>query len=220
MKYPFVPPGPMFPELRLFREEWWLLENYSWAVDGQLDSVRRNLIGEAQRAIRQADYLFSKCREAVEAHFELWRQVTISESGSPREGQVPTDLQTRLQVTQFEGQLFAETFYYVSFRIREILRSKKFPLPYIQGFESKGVRDVRNHVLAHPEKGPEPQLDGGTATATGEFNVWLRVPLTRAKGSALREAGLVENAEELKLALRKVVGRALSRAIADREASG
>lgn len=41
-----------------------------------------------------------------------------------------------------------EAFYYFAFRTREVLRL----LPGLAKFECVGVRDVRNHLIEHPEK--------------------------------------------------------------------
>ena len=53
----------------------------------------------------------------------------------------------RMIVIGSELQFFTEAFYYFAFRLRGILRS----LPSLQQFECRGVRDVRNKLLEHPE---------------------------------------------------------------------
>lgn len=54
----------------------------------------------------------------------------------------------------FEAEYYVETFYFIAFRVREILKKKnsKYLFPDLKNFESKGVCNVRNHLLEHPEK--------------------------------------------------------------------
>jgi hypothetical protein len=59
----------------------------------------------------------------------------------------------RDQQLRFGMRLGAEAFYYFAFRIRKILRNAEFPFPGFAKFEASGVRDVRNHLIEHPEGG-------------------------------------------------------------------
>jgi hypothetical protein len=54
-----------------------------------------------------------------------------------------------------EVRLFTEAFYFFAWRLVEILTSKAFPF---NGFTKlkqnvKGIQNVRNHLIEHPEKG-------------------------------------------------------------------
>lgn len=48
-------------------------------------------------------------------------------------------------------KFFTDAIYINAFRVREILRHKDRMLPGLANFEAKGVRDVRNNLLIHPE---------------------------------------------------------------------
>ena len=50
-----------------------------------------------------------------------------------------------------EMKMYAESFYYFAARIRKIIKYKKEPLPFLKNFESKGIRDVRNRLIEHPQ---------------------------------------------------------------------
>jgi hypothetical protein len=55
----------------------------------------------------------------------------------------------------FEAEFYVESFYFMAFRVREILKKKdkqRYLFPQLKGFESEGVRNVRNHLIEHPEK--------------------------------------------------------------------
>ena len=44
-------------------------------------------------------------------------------------------------------EFFTEAFYWFAARVRSVIRS----LPRLESFEAEGVRNVRNHLLEHPE---------------------------------------------------------------------
>ncbi len=47
--------------------------------------------------------------------------------------------------------LLTEAFYNTAWRLREIMHPKRCGLPGLCGFEAIGVRNVRNHIMLHPE---------------------------------------------------------------------
>jgi hypothetical protein len=49
-----------------------------------------------------------------------------------------------------ELRVLLEAFYYSAHRVRDILRDHDSDLPGVTGFEAKGVRDARNHLVEHP----------------------------------------------------------------------
>ena len=48
-------------------------------------------------------------------------------------------------------RLLLESFYYSAHRVRDILRDNDDVLPGLSSFECGGVRNVRNHLVEHPE---------------------------------------------------------------------
>jgi hypothetical protein len=69
-----------------------------------------------------------------------------------------------------EIELLAECFYYVAFRAQRLIAS----LPELGGFEAIGVRDVRNHLIEHPER-----KDSGVVNRGFQFGA-DRGPVLRA----------------------------------------
>jgi hypothetical protein len=51
-----------------------------------------------------------------------------------------------------EIRLFTEAFYFFAWRLVEILKSKAFPFDGFGKLRVKGIRDVRNLLIQHPER--------------------------------------------------------------------
>ena len=49
---------------------------------------------------------------------------------------------------RFQLKLSAESFYYFAARLTKILQR----FPHLKNFDPPGVRDVRNHLIEHPDK--------------------------------------------------------------------
>jgi hypothetical protein len=51
----------------------------------------------------------------------------------------------------FKTMYHTEALYMHAFRVRDAVRHKSKPIPGLSSFDAPGVRDVRNHLLIHPE---------------------------------------------------------------------
>ncbi|RTY89529.1 hypothetical protein EKL32_22595 [Flavobacterium sp. GSN2] len=51
----------------------------------------------------------------------------------------------------FKMRFYTETFYYMAYRIRLLVRDKAKPLPGLEFFEGKAVAQIRDQLLFHPE---------------------------------------------------------------------
>jgi hypothetical protein len=93
----------------------------------------------------------------------------------------------------FELKLLSEAFYYFAGRVRTIL--KKTELPGLQGFECKGVSDVRNKLLEHAgEKQSEVVIQSfGWGAPHGPV---LKAARYGGQEDVFPDAGLYRNAEE------------------------
>ena len=99
--------------------------------------------------------------------------------------------QERLAVNQ-ELMDWTEAFYYFAFRARQLLRL----LPGVKNFECVGVRDVRNHLIEHPEKQSKVFLISfGWGGASGPAVKALRVDDQK---DIFVDKGLYVNAQEFK----------------------
>jgi len=67
----------------------------------------------------------------------------------------PTPEESRAYVHAWrEVRLFTEIFYLVAWRLREVLNSPgPRAFPNLRRIEAKGIRDVRNLLIEHPEDG-------------------------------------------------------------------
>jgi hypothetical protein len=74
----------------------------------------------------------------------------------------PFNSLTHNDVIYAEARVLTDAFYYLAFRTRIALQS----LPKLESFECVPVRDVRNHLLEHPE--------GGNSNLVNLSFGWLR----------------------------------------------
>jgi hypothetical protein len=86
-----------------------------------------------------------------------------------------------------ELEFLTEAFYWFAFRLRNVLRL----LPGLGSFDGKGVRDVRNHLLEHPEKGQSGVIWGGFGFG-GECGPVLKAVRRGDQTDVWKDAGLIE----------------------------
>jgi hypothetical protein len=72
----------------------------------------------------------------------------ITQYARHEEGPEPTPAMFhRMSEIGFDIEMLAEAFYYLAFRLRDVVKL----LPGLKKYEAIGVRDVRNHLIAHPK---------------------------------------------------------------------
>ena len=77
------------------------------------------------------------------------------------------------RANSFEMETLVEAFYYFAFRLRQVIQQ----LPDLNNFECKGVRNVRNKLLEHPE-GADSGVNGSLASVTRKLVVsqgWWKI---------------------------------------------
>ncbi len=111
----------------------------------------------------------------------------------------------------FETEFFVESFYFIAFRVREILRHKNkgsYIFPNLKRCDAKGVRDVRNHLLQHPER------HGGVLNQSfsvgGNNGPKLKPGFSEGDAPDSMDKGLWLNANEFKANLEKILTEALA----------
>lgn len=111
----------------------------------------------------------------------------------------------------FEAEFYVESFYFMAFRVREILkkRDKKGHLfPQLKGFESEGVRNVRNHLIEHPENHGGVLCQGfGIGDDNGPR---LKPGFSENDRPESMDKGMRLNAIEFKINLEKLLSTALN----------
>jgi len=109
-----------------------------------------------------------------------------------------------------EIQTMTEAFYYFASRLRDILRTH---MPYLHKFESLGVRDVRHHLIEHPEKVSKIYRQ---SMVFGDVDgPKLKVGRTPDDPQGFYDRGLFVNAKEFETNLVAKLKAALMRSAAD-----
>jgi hypothetical protein len=122
---------------------------------------KSDLALEAEQRLRQIDWLFDRAHERVQELAAIEQDIAgrrCASGISPADpgwatwlrSEAATEIRARGErenTVAFELKLYIEAFYYFAWRLRRILRC----LPSLRGFESPGLRDVRNHLVEHPE---------------------------------------------------------------------
>ena len=101
--------------------------------------------------------------------------------------------------------MLTEAFYYFAFRFREVVRR----VPGFSKFEAVGIRDVRNHLIEHPEK-TSKVLDGSFKHGGVEGPV-LKPIRSEAQKDVWLDRGLFVNAAEMRDQLEGRLGRLAAR---------
>jgi hypothetical protein len=166
----------------------------------------RELCVEAKKRIMQLDYSYSIIKklddELIENNKILsnrlkdWYAKNNPENNSdkipPKNiwGTVKEGKESHNNV--FIIELHAEHFYYIAFRLRNIIR-------YLPGlgkkFESVGIRNVRNLIIEHPEK--SEILGNGFSCGSIEIGPTLKC-FTQKSKDTFHDKGLYPNAKEFK----------------------
>lgn len=93
----------------------------------------------------------------------------------------------------FEIKLYCEAFYYIAFRIRNIIR---YSYGLGKSFECSGVRNVRNILIEHPEKF-RYKIHNNSFESGGKDGPKIN-PSRNENDHTFRDPGLFINAEEFK----------------------
>jgi hypothetical protein len=169
---------------------------------------------EANKRLEQLQWLYDHISRKHSRLMELnWRENRRMErlrkdfkltSGSITGPQSPDS--RKISRLMFEIEMLTESFYYLAGRMRTLLRQG--PLPGLKSFECKGVRNVRNKLLEHPEK--ESQVFLQSFGVGGEEGPTLKVERPKGQETIFPDAGLWANAAEFKDNLEKLLDRALT----------
>jgi hypothetical protein len=114
-----------------------------------------------------------------------------------------------------EVRLFTEIFYFVAWRLREVLNNRK-PEAFsnLGRIKAKGIRDVRNLLIQHPEHGKPLPNYRQWLTVTDDGPV-LKSSVVLVRGDSVSapeesiDRGLYVNADELRKEMEECLGEAL-----------
>jgi hypothetical protein len=110
--------------------------------------ARDDLASEVIERLQQLAFI---TQNLDEMNAQFGKMVMVERLNDKGEKEMYNGAQERDKHLLFVMRLLTESFYYFAFRVRQILRNKVHPFPFVASFESVGVRDVRNHLIEHPE---------------------------------------------------------------------
>lgn len=207
-------------ELTYFKEVYNLFEKYYQInVKKNTDGFNSELCIEAKKRIMQLDYILSLLKklddeivdinEKMSKRLKDWRDnldLKDYENKEPPKELWMSDKERKISIENvFKIELNAESFYYLSFRLRNIIR-------YLPGlgkkFESKGVRNVRNLIIEHPEK--SEIFENGFACGSKEYGPSLK-SIRSSSNNLIRDKGLYLNAKEFRTNFEKILNNYFSK---------
>lgn len=190
-----------------------LFEDYVVAArQKDTSAVHFELAVEAVERLKQLDLLLTRVA-AIQRHVTTGQNLRVRDFLLPVEAtSVGSETMEEGRVIAeafFHARLYTETFYYLAFRFRQILTTqnkatKIYALPHLENFEAAGIRDVRNHLLEHPE-GRTSQVFSQDDSLGGLDGPKLKID---ASGPAHVDRGLFVNAAEFKQSLETLLARA------------
>jgi hypothetical protein len=164
------------------------------------------LVGEVSERLRQLNWLLNQVSDlenadhdavksfsrAMQSHALLLEiDVKSATTNAPVDfSKVADAYHASMHQRALEIRTLTEAFYYFASRLRDVLR--EFPL--LGNFESKGVRDVRHHLIEHPEK--VSKIFQQSIAYGDEFGPRLKVGTPAGSGARFSDNGLYANAEE------------------------
>lgn len=161
-------------------------------VEPPQDGARADLAAEVRERLAQLAFITGQL-EQINSQFGIMAMTTRTNDRGETEHYSATA--ERDEQLRFVMRLLTETFYYFAFRARQILRNDVHRFSGLRGFDCPGVRDVRNHLIEHPE-GSHSRIFNRTFSWAMESGMQLKSARQDWEGSAFIDAGFNANAEE------------------------
>ena len=173
-------------------------------VQGAANLARNDLAAEAIERLNQLAFISNHLQE-IDKQFGTMVMVTrTNQQGEIEHWNAAHERDGQLRFTM---RLLTETYYYFAFRLRQILRNKTHPFRGLGTFDCPGVRDVRNHLIEHPE-GATSRIFNRTFSWTQESGMHLKVGRQAWEGNAFSDSGFVANSREFNQNLASALDRA------------
>ena len=126
--------------------------------------INMDLLAELEERLRQLEFIYGRVCELTTQSEAVFRDPQIAASTHfaalpaprPAVSTIPLPLPMaqgfqnafdKMGALQVEIRTLTEAFYYFAWRTHTIVSS----LPHLHSFKCVGVRDVRNHLIEHPE---------------------------------------------------------------------
>src|SRR5262245_2398632 len=177
-------------------------------------TAHSGLVNEAYKRLSQAEFIIDRVERLERSHDQL--HVRGPRSATPKSDAAHIKRRASLVL---EIELLTESFYYVTWRLRDVLRDH---VPGFKKFEATGVRTVRNELLEHPKDAPNPGFTWGNVLPRGPRikPFGYETPPVRRHPQDLpgKDPGLYANAQEMLNAFLPRLERALDELKSEREA--
>ncbi|MGI8648414.1 MAG: hypothetical protein DLM55_12245 [Acidimicrobiales bacterium] len=208
------------------------------------DDVRHDLAAEVGTRLGQLDLILNHLRIALDVVIpdrQEWERVNSwSRDNYPalKRGEIsieqwiggtilPCQVERQDYFEAWESiNLFTESFYFVAWRLREVLNIKddgnRFRLPGLGKIKAEGIRDIRNQLLQHPEKDYKNSdkcrrrftqglavTDYGPVLRTTETAIKFATGETIPTGSSVDKEGLYVTSEKFRDELQTRFNRAI-----------
>lgn len=161
---------------------------------------------EAKNRLRQLDWLCWRIGKYEANSVEFLHSIISQANASEPDAQdywaaIDANLEN-----SFEMEILVEGFYYLAWRFSNVISD----FPGLKKFKCEGVRDVRNHLIEHPERSDSGVAYGFMSSGNIEIGPilrWGRPPSDNAKWP---DKGLWVNAREFEQNLTAKINAALS----------
>jgi len=165
------------------------------------------------------DYLY---KFIMEKHSEYWRlhrrdnkDFILAKDmgkGSSFITKPISEEQLEMNKLSFEMELLTESFCYLAHRTKKIIQNNNdlYSFEGLKSFESKGVRDVRNQLIEHPEKVKDGRIFFQSFGMGGDRGPNLKPIVTEEQEEKFPDAGLETNSKEFKDNLEKLLDKVLA----------
>jgi len=170
------------------------------------------LVNRIQELEVRADAAASRPMAAFVEHVERVKREGLDYTTTPAPEAVKyTAGEARQKAdADFEIKLLTEAFYYLAGRVHTLVKNKAEPLPGLKAFDPAGVRNVRNHLIEHPE-GRDSRVFIVSWGRGGVEGPVLKSIRYANDTSTFRDPGLYSNAVEFRDLLEVLLHRALER---------
>lgn len=190
-----------------------LFARYLMSARAKNLTMNADLAAEALERLNQMQFLLSMVL-TIKDHIQSGRPLDFSDFAMPIETPAEASEAGTGHIIRhgfFLVRLYAESFYYIAFRFCKILTSQnkltgQFALPRLEGFQSIGIRNVRNNLIEHPG-GPASQVFCQNHSFGGHEG-----PQLKLQGGVVSfiDKGLFVNAAEFKTNLEVLLNRVLA----------
>lgn len=159
---------------------------YYRKFDKERADFNRNLASEGRKRLKQIEFVLERVAILENESKKFMEMVFKSKKASPK---IPRKEVLRHSVMEDEKELLTESFYYIAFRLRKIIRS----LPALGNFECKEVRDVRNKLIEHAE---ESGVFFNSFASGGPNGPVIKASRMRGQEDIFPDKGLYHNASK------------------------